>query len=138
MSTVGRIKSFQSEDVENYKGARSVDTPEEQDKVIDELLVNQENTTGGTGSSFLAKLAIVLGIAATVTILSVSFKHPNQGPSLGIQYLADGSSSSTLTAPDVGFTFKAFGYKLVLPEYAPGYATIYILCNASVFYSYPA
>lgn len=127
-SNVGRIRSYQHEDTEDYEVKRSKDTPDEQDKVIvDELLVNRVNTTSGTGSSFLAKLAIVVGIAATATIILACFKQPNQGTSLGIQYLADGSSSSTLIAPDVGFTFKAFGYKFILPEYAPGYATVHPL-----------
>lgn len=77
-------------------------------------------TTKGPGNPFLAKLAIALGVAATITILSIYLKQPDQGPSLGIQYLAKDTSSSTLDASNV-FTFKAFGYRVMLPESAPGY-----------------
>lgn len=119
-----RIRSFQHEDAENYEAPKSVDTPDDQDKDINELLVHQVKTTTGRGNSFLAKLAIALGVAATITILSIYLKQPDQGPSLGVQYLAKGSPSSTLDASNV-FTFKAFGYRVMLPESAPGYGICY-------------
>ena len=83
-------------------------------------------TATGPGNSFLAKLAIALGIAATITLLSIYLKQPGQGPSLGIQYLVkDSSSSSTLDANNV-FTFKAFGYRVMLPQSALGYGICYM------------
>ena len=86
-------------------------------------LKNSEN-----GSNFLAILAIGLGVAATVTILSISLKQQNLDPSFGIeiQRVADVSSSSNLVSSPVGFSFKAYGYRVVLPPYAPGYVTRYI------------
>lgn len=87
----------------------------------------QVKTATGPGNSFLAKLAIALGIAATITLLSIYLKQPGQGPSLGIQYLVkDSSSSSTLDANNV-FTFKAFGYRVMLPQSAPGYGICYMI-----------
>lgn len=124
-----RIRSFQHEDAENYEATKSVDTPESQDKDINELLGHPVKTTTGPGNSFLAKLAIALGIAATITILSIYLKQPDQGPSLGIQYLAKDSSSSTLDASNV-FTFKAFGYRVMIPESAPGWIYFWLLMAA--------
>lgn len=112
------IRSFQQENAESYEDARSQDILDEQDRLTDEVIGNDNNGRG----SFLAKVAIVLGIAATATIISICLKWPVLGSSLGIQFLAEGSSSSVMAAPPVGFTFKAFGYNVVLPEYAPGYA----------------
>lgn len=87
-------------------------------------MVHGKGNNGHTssGSSFLAKIAIVLGIAAIATVISIGIKQPVLGSSLGIQFLAEGSSSSVMATPPVGFTFKAFGYRVILPEYAPGYA----------------
>ncbi|CAK9162357.1 unnamed protein product [Ilex paraguariensis] len=124
------VKSFQGEDAENYEAAISRNTPEGQNKVTDKVFENLENKTAGTESSFLAKLAIVLGIAATITLVSIGLKQPNQGRLLGFPYLADASSSSTLAAPAVGFTFKAFGYRVVLPEFAPGWIYFWLLMAA--------
>lgn len=59
-----------------------------------------------------------------ITLISVGMKQPNQGSSPGMQFLRDGSSSSTLAVPAGAFSFKAFGYRVLLPEYAPGYASI--------------
>lgn len=75
-----------------------------------------------SGSSFLAKLGIALGIALTVTVISVGLKRPVLGSSDGLPCLTDASPSSFSAAPANGFSFKAFGYRVLLPEYAPGYA----------------
>ncbi|GKB76905.1 hypothetical protein Tco_0943800 [Tanacetum coccineum] len=40
------------------------------------------------------------------------------GSSSGIQILAGGASTSA--PPGVGFSFNAFGYEIILPEYTPG------------------
>lgn len=80
------------------------------------------NTEISTESSFLAKIAIALGVAATVTLISVGIKGaPAIGSSNGIQIFPDSSSSSVMGAASVGFTIKAFGYSIVLPAFAPGY-----------------
>jgi hypothetical protein len=117
-----RIRSFQQDDSGSYEDARSKDVLDEGDSLTDVVLGNGNNGHTGAGSSFLAKIAIVLGIAAIATVISLGLKQPVLGSSLGIQFLAEGSSSSVMAAPPVGFTFKAFGYRVILPEYAPGYA----------------
>ncbi|XP_031285500.1 uncharacterized protein LOC116144185 [Pistacia vera] len=124
-----RIKSFKREDAGNYEPANSKDTPNEQDSLA-EILENQKVETTGSGTSFLAKLVIALGIAATITIISVVLKPSGPGSSTGIQYLAEGSSSSSVTASPTAFSFKAFGYKFVLPEYAPGWIYFWLLMAA--------
>lgn len=79
------------------------------------------NTEISTESSFLAKIAIALGVAATATLISVGIKGaPAIGSSNGIQIFPDSSSSSVMAAANVGFTIKAFGYSIVLPAFAPG------------------
>nr|CAN83315.1 hypothetical protein VITISV_023578 [Vitis vinifera] len=124
------IGSFQNEDLENYEAAGLKDTPVEQDgdapvkeqsRISEEIFQNGEYETSGSGYSFLVKVAIALGVAVTATIISAGFKQP-VGSSFGFQRLAEDSSSSVLSATPVGFTFKAFGYRIVLPEYTPGYA----------------
>ncbi|MBA0583305.1 hypothetical protein Gorai_014169 [Gossypium raimondii] len=85
----------------------------------EELPENQNRNTAGRGSSFLAKLAIALGVAAALTVMSFGIKGASFGSLLGVQRLAEVSPSSTMDTT-VGFTFKAFGYKFMLPEYAPG------------------
>ncbi|KAL4597305.1 hypothetical protein ACB092_12G223800 [Castanea dentata] len=125
-SSTWRIRSFQQENAESYEDARSQDILDEQNRLTDEVIGNENNGRG----SFLAKVAIVLGIAATVTIISICLKWPVLGSSLGIQFLAEGSSSSVMVAPPVGFTFKAFGYNVVLPEYAPGWIYFWLLMAA--------
>ncbi|KAK2990070.1 hypothetical protein RJ640_025433, partial [Escallonia rubra] len=127
-SSTFRIRSFQPDDAENNEATRSIDTSEGQDKVANEVFENRDKK--GTGSSFLAKLALVLGIIATVTIVSAALKQTNQGSLLGIQYLPDGPSYSTIASPAGGFAFKAFGYKFLLPQYAPGWIYFWLLMAA--------
>lgn len=81
---------------------------------------NQANKPTDEGSSFLLILAIAVGVAAVITILSIGLKWPITRSYFGVQFLAEGSPSSAVAAPPVGFTFKAFGYRIILPEYAPG------------------
>lgn len=116
-----RIKCFQQDSSENRESAEST---ERQDKVTDNVSGIIEGKGAGSGSSFLAKLVIVVGIALTITLTSIGLRQYNQGSLPGIQYAADTSSLSTTTG---GFSFKAFGYKIMLPEYAPGYD---IFCHA--------
>ncbi|XP_024030319.1 uncharacterized protein LOC112094207 [Morus notabilis] len=80
--------------------------------------------------SFLAKIAIVVGIAATITLISIGVKRPVLGSSLGFQFLPESSSSSVMASPPVGFAFKAFGYRILLPEYAPGWIYFWFLMAA--------
>ncbi|GAB4830213.1 hypothetical protein Ancab_019855 [Ancistrocladus abbreviatus] len=124
------VKSLQQEDSELYDSSSSSDQIDEGDVITDEVFADQDRKSIGQGSSFLAKLAIALGIAATVTVISVGVKGPTVGSSSGIQFLADASSSSTLAASPAGFTFKTFGYRVILPEYAPGWVYFWLLMAA--------
>lgn len=124
---INSIRSFQPEDAGVGDAASSSDSLIEGARVNEELFSGPKDN--GNGSSFLAKLAIGVGVAATVTILSICLKQQNLGSSLGIeiQRLADVSSSTSLVTSTIGFSFKAFGYRVVLPQYAPGYVSSYSL-----------
>ncbi|KNA09455.1 hypothetical protein SOVF_153330 [Spinacia oleracea] len=126
-----RVRSFQPNQDSEVDDAASTDNSlNEGVRLNEELFKGHQDS--GKGSSFLAKLAIGLGVAATVTFLSIGFKEQNLGTSLGveIQRLADVSSSSSLAASSVGFSFKAFGYRVVLPQYAPGWVYFWLLMAA--------
>ncbi len=69
-------------------------------------------------------LAIAVGVAAIITITSIGLKRPSVGSLFGVQCLAEGSTSSAMASTPLGFTFKAFGYRIILPEYAPGYIAV--------------
>ncbi|KAL2932933.1 hypothetical protein RDABS01_016052 [Bienertia sinuspersici] len=124
-----RIRSFQQEDAGVDDGTSNNDSVDEGVKANEELLRKPDS---GKGSSLLVKLAIGLGLAVTVTALSIGLKQQNLGSSLGIeiQRLADVSSSSSLVTSSVGFTFNAFGYRIVLPQYAPGWIYFWLLMAA--------
>lgn len=94
---------------------------DQQDIIANVVIGDGENTQAGAGISFLAKIAVVLGLALTATVICVGIKQPVLGSSYGFQFHAEGSLSSALAVPPAGFTFKSFGYRIVLPEYAPGY-----------------
>ncbi|KAL2470665.1 hypothetical protein Adt_38801 [Abeliophyllum distichum] len=123
------IKSFQHDSTESYHSETSEITPKGQDKTSEISSGSLQSKTASTGSSFLSKLGIVLGIAAVITLISVGMKQPNQGSSPGIQFLR-GSSSSTLASPAAAFSFKAFGHTVLLPEYAPGWIYFWLLMAA--------
>ncbi|XP_042514496.1 uncharacterized protein LOC122089100 isoform X2 [Macadamia integrifolia] len=123
------IRSFQPRASENSDASTSGNTPHGQDAATDEVLEDWKTETSSTGSSFLAKLAIALGIAATITVISVGFKWPTLGSSLSAPSLVDSASTSVPVAP-VGFTFKVFRQRVVLPEYAPGWIYFWLLMAA--------
>ncbi|KAK9757172.1 hypothetical protein RND81_01G145400 [Saponaria officinalis] len=131
-----RIRSFQSQDAGTDDSEKSNNSPKSDDSIIgvngvNELLKEYKQVNDGNDKLFLAKLAIGLGVAATVTFLSISLKQQNSGSSLGIgiQRLADVSPSSSLGAP-FGFSFTAFGHRIVLPEYPPGWIYFWLLMAA--------
>ncbi|GAB2213712.1 hypothetical protein Drorol1_Dr00018025 [Drosera rotundifolia] len=119
------IKSSEQENVELYES-----------KSIPETTVGDGVTTCGVhneksirqGSSFVAILAIAAGVALTITFISIR-KQPSLGSSFEIQSLADYSSSALATSSS-GFTFKAVGYRIILPEYAPGWVYFWLLMAA--------
>ncbi|XP_062078605.1 uncharacterized protein LOC133783085 [Humulus lupulus] len=126
-----RTRSHQQDDVENYKAKVSKENADIHDINSDLVLGDMKDASTDFEFSFLAKIAIALGIAATVTIVSIGAKQPAIGSSLGFQFLSDSSSSSAMAAAPVGFTFKAFGYRIVLPEYAPGWIYFWLLMAAA-------
>ncbi|PPR94594.1 hypothetical protein GOBAR_AA26068 [Gossypium barbadense] len=125
-----RIRSFQHEDDENIGNVEPMGKLDKGDRTDDdELPENQNRNTTGRRSSFLAKLAIALGVAAALTVISFGIKGASFGSLLGVQRLAEVSPSSTMDTT-VGFTFKAFGYRFMLPEYAPGWIYFWLLMAA--------
>ncbi|KAL0436155.1 UNVERIFIED_CONTAM: hypothetical protein Sradi_0323400 [Sesamum radiatum] len=125
-----RIKSFPQDGVQSSDNVKPEIIPEDQNTASDIAIGSLENKTADSGSAFLSKLGILLGVAAVITLVSVGIKPPSQGTSLGIQFLLDGSSSSTLAAPTGAFSFRAFGYRVLLPEYAPGWIYFWLLMAA--------
>ncbi|KAL9360807.1 hypothetical protein Peur_048930 [Populus x canadensis] len=123
-----RIRRFQSKDSRNYEAAK--DTQGDLDLPSDEAVVNKKIEPTSTGSSLLLILAIVLGVAAIFTIMSVGLKQSSTGSFFGVQFLAEGSPSPVMAASPIGFTFKAFGYRIILPEYAPGCVYFWLLMAA--------
>ncbi|KAK8614876.1 hypothetical protein V6N13_068665 [Hibiscus sabdariffa] len=122
------IRSFQHEDGENL-GSEPMDKLDKGDRAADVLLENQNGDSAGKGGSLLAKLAIALGVAAAFTVVSFGLKGASFGSLLEVQRLAEVSSSSAMDST-VGFTFKAFGYRFILPEYAPGWIYFWLLMAA--------
>ncbi|EPS65722.1 hypothetical protein M569_09055, partial [Genlisea aurea] len=124
-----RIKSFQ----QGSSGSTDADefevVSEDRARVSDIPVASLESKNDFT-NSFLSKIGIFLGVSAVVTLISVSLMAPNRGMSFGIQFLSDGSSPSAMAATSGGFSFHAFGYTVVLPEYAPGWAYFWLLIAA--------
>ncbi|XP_062103194.1 uncharacterized protein LOC133814214 [Humulus lupulus] len=118
-------RSHQQDDVKNYKAKVPKTNADIHDINSDLVLEDLKDASTDFEFSFLAKIAIALGIAAIVTIVSIGVERPAIGSSLGFQFLSDSSSPSVMAIAPVGFTFKAFGYRIALPEYAPGW--IYFL-----------
>ncbi|GFP96112.1 hypothetical protein PHJA_001755300 [Phtheirospermum japonicum] len=118
-----RFKSSQDDSVSNPDLI-----PEDQNSVSDFITIKSiENKPAGNESLFLSKLGILLGIAAVITLISAGVNQTSPGTSTGIQFLLDGS---TLSAPTNSFSFRAFGYRVLLPEYAPGWVYFWLLMAA--------
>ncbi|KAL8546661.1 hypothetical protein ACS0TY_006401 [Phlomoides rotata] len=122
-----RIKTFQHDSAESSDAGI---IPEDQNKVSDIDVGSLENKIASTGNSFLSILGILLGIAAVITLVLASVKLPSLGTSTGIQFLQDSSSSSSFVAPTGAFSFRALGYRVVLPQYAPGWIYFWLLMAA--------
>ncbi|KAK6163742.1 hypothetical protein DH2020_000606 [Rehmannia glutinosa] len=129
-SSISRIECSQDDSAESSNASKSEVIPEDQNSASDNSIGSIENKPFGNGSSFLSKLGILLGVAAVITLVSVGLKPPSLETSSGIHFLLDSSSSSTLAAPASAFSFRAFGYRVVLPEYAPGWIYFWLLMAA--------
>lgn len=121
-----RIRCFKQEGEENCEDLKSEDTPDTQDRCSNEVQINGEEGLNKTEIPFLAMIAIALGIAVIATLASIG-KQPILGSTFGLQILSEGSSSSAVSPAAAGFAFKVFGYRVILPEYAPGYPVLPLL-----------
>ncbi|RLM79602.1 uncharacterized protein C2845_PM12G05140 [Panicum miliaceum] len=82
------------------------------------------------GASFLAKVAVGIGIAATVIVISLIMKQPSSGPSFSLPQIVDASAQSDAAAATIGYTFSVFGKKVIIPEYTPGWVYFCLLMSA--------
>ncbi|XP_048233170.1 uncharacterized protein LOC8264949 isoform X2 [Ricinus communis] len=117
-----RFRTFAREDTGNYE-------PDSLNEIFRNEKDNNTNPAS-SGNSFLILLGIGVCIAVIITITSIGLKKPS---ALGLQFVAEGSSSSSssvMASAPVGFSFKAFGYRIILPEYAPGWIYFWLLMAA--------
>lgn len=122
-----RIKCSKHEGEENYEALKSKDISDTQDRFSNEVKANGKERHNKTEIPFLAMIAIALGIAALATIASIR-QQPILGSPSGLQILSDGSSSSAVAPVAVGFTFKVFGFSVIIPQCAPGYPFFLFYC----------
>lgn len=115
-----RIRCFKQEGEENYEALKSKDIPDKQDRLSNEVQTNGEDGHNKTEIPFLAMIVIALGVAAIATFASIR-QQPILGSPSGLQILSQGSSSSAVAPVAAGFTFKVFGFSVIIPQYAPGY-----------------
>ncbi|XP_028773635.1 uncharacterized protein LOC114730690 isoform X1 [Neltuma alba] len=130
VSRLSRIKtrSFKYDDKESYEASRSKDMLESQGSIKNE--VHLDGKEGHNfGIPFLALIAVAMGIAVTATLISI-YQQPILGSSFVVQSLSESSSSSMVAPATAGFSFQAFGYKIILPEYAPGWIYFWLLMAA--------
>ncbi|XP_065871624.1 uncharacterized protein [Euphorbia lathyris] len=106
-----RIRSYQRGDAESYEEADG--NLDRQSRPAKDIFRNQRDNTTASGNSFLIILAIAVGVAA-VYMISFGLKQNSLGSFFGVQCLTENAQSS------VGFSFKFFGYRIILPDYAPG------------------
>ncbi|CAN1301898.1 hypothetical protein LINPERPRIM_LOCUS25186 [Linum perenne] len=114
-----RIRSLPQND-EAYKGYDG------EHMASNEILEHENNGSSDTGNTFLIILIAALGVAAILTVISVTLGEPSAGLFSGVQCLPQ----TSLAALPVGYSFKAFGYLIILPEYAPGWLYFWLLMAA--------
>ncbi|XP_027093498.2 uncharacterized protein LOC113755741 isoform X3 [Coffea eugenioides] len=121
---------FKHQGPESDESSTSKDKPEGQHKAADDVMQSLKGKAASGEISFLSKLVVLLAVALAITVLSIGFRQPNQRSLLGIQHLVDSSSAPALSTHAVGFSFRAFGYRIILPEYAPGWIYFWLLMAA--------
>ncbi|CAN0915429.1 hypothetical protein LINGRAHAP2_LOCUS29126 [Linum grandiflorum] len=114
LSVLSRIRSL------SQKASRN---DESENTATNEILENQSSDTWHT---FLRILIAALGVAAILTVISAGLGPPSAGLFSGVQCLDEISLAAVL----VGYNFKAFGYRIILPEYAPGWLYFWLLMAA--------
>uniref|UniRef100_A0A453NPH1 Uncharacterized protein n=1 Tax=Aegilops tauschii subsp. strangulata TaxID=200361 RepID=A0A453NPH1_AEGTS len=91
-----------------------------------EIIEAVEVEPSNAGASLLAKVAVALGIAVTVTAISIFMKQPSSGTSFSLPQIIDASAQSEA----VRYTFSQFGKKVIIPEYTPGWVYFWLLMAA--------
>ncbi|XP_040376444.1 glycerophosphodiester phosphodiesterase GDPDL7-like [Oryza brachyantha] len=90
-----------------------------------------EVRSGSPAASFLAKVALAVGVAATATVVSLFImKQPSSsGPSFSLPQIVDASAAPDAAAT-MGYTFSLFGKKVIIPEFTPGWVYFWLLMAA--------
>uniref|UniRef100_A0A0E0G2Z0 Uncharacterized protein n=1 Tax=Oryza nivara TaxID=4536 RepID=A0A0E0G2Z0_ORYNI len=94
-----------------------------------EIIDAMEVKSSSTAASFLAKVALALGVAATATVISLFMRQPSSGPSFSLPQIVDASAPPDAAAT-IGYTFSLFGKKVIVPEYTPGWVYFWLLMAA--------
>uniref|UniRef100_A0A0D9YNG3 Uncharacterized protein n=1 Tax=Oryza glumipatula TaxID=40148 RepID=A0A0D9YNG3_9ORYZ len=76
-----------------------------------EIIDAMEVKSSSTAASFLAKVALALGVAATATVISLFMRQPSSGPSFSLPQIVDASAPPDAAAT-IGYTFSLFGKKV--------------------------
>ncbi|KAL6511123.1 hypothetical protein OROGR_022247 [Orobanche gracilis] len=128
-SSNSRIRGYDS--VECSGDSNSEVSLDDQNDASDITIGSIENKPAGNGSTLLLKLGLLMAVAVVITLVSAGVKPSSPEKSMGNRFLLDGSSSSTFSAPTNSFRFRAFGYSIVLPDYAPGWIYFWLLMAAA-------
>lgn len=124
-----RIRSFCRCDAGSVKASTSGVNPSNEEDDMSEMLDGLKVNNSNLRSSLLAKLAVMLGIAATVTLISACKKLPS-GSSFQLPHFVNSLSQSAPVPMPTGFTLTIFGCQIVLPEYTPGWVYFWLLMAA--------
>ncbi|XP_038974766.1 uncharacterized protein LOC103697102 isoform X2 [Phoenix dactylifera] len=124
-----RMESFWHFYAGSAKASTSGVNPSSEGDDISQMLEGLEVNNNNLRTSFLAKLAVTLGIAATVTLVSVC-KWPPSGSSFQLPHFVNSSSQSVPVPTPNGFTLTIFGCRIILPEHTPGWVYFWLLMAA--------
>ncbi|KAG8058318.1 hypothetical protein GUJ93_ZPchr0002g25171 [Zizania palustris] len=127
----GRITSLHKFclDSRTAKASASGAEPSSGGEDASEIIEAMEVESSGPAASFLAKVALALGVAATATVVSLFMKQPSSGPAFSLPQIIDASVPPDAAAA-IGYTFSLFGKKVVIPEYTPGWVYFWLLMAA--------
>lgn len=122
------LKHIGRGEVQVTKASTSIFSSSSQgDENIDEALrVSMVNSSNTSRNSFLSKLAIGTGVAATVTLISIFGNWSSQGSAQNLPLFVDSSSQSV----PIGFNLTVLGHRIVIPEYTPGWVYFWLLMAA--------
>ncbi|XP_004514281.1 uncharacterized protein [Cicer arietinum] len=120
-----RIRCIKQEGEENYVTLKSKDISDTENRFSNEVQTNGKEGHNKWEVPFLAMVVIALGVAVIATLASIG-----QQPTFGLQILSEGSSSSAVAPVAADFTFKVFGFRVIIPQYAPGWIYFWLLMAA--------